>query len=290
MPRYYPIPDNGPVGQMLAATKRHPFRPAHLHFIIDAPGHAKLITHVFRAGDVYLDSDAVFGVKNSLIREFAQQPPGVAPDGRRMEQTWRKLSYDFGLKPLACQISASGRIAMDPFIYEQASRRVVFGTGTRRQVRAETERPGLKRVVVLSTREQSEHALEVADILASSAAESFSEALMHTPVDVAEGALAVVKSKGADGIVAVGGGSTFGLGKAIALRADLPLIVIPTTYAGSEMTLILGETSGGRKTTQSTPKVLPELAIYDVDMTLTSPPALSATSGMNAIAHAVRQG
>ncbi len=69
--------------------------------MIDAPGHEKLITHVFRAGDVYLDSDAVFGVKNSLIREFTQQPPGVAPDGRRMEQTWRKLSYDFGLKPSA---------------------------------------------------------------------------------------------------------------------------------------------------------------------------------------------
>jgi hydroxyquinol 1,2-dioxygenase len=99
VPRYYPIPDDGPVGQMLAATKRHPFRPAHVHFMIDAPGHEKLMTHVFRDGDIYLDSDAVFGVKNSLIREFAQQPPGVAPDGRRMEWTWRKLSYDFGLKP-----------------------------------------------------------------------------------------------------------------------------------------------------------------------------------------------
>lgn len=99
VPRYYPIPDDGPVGQMLAATKRHPFRPAHVHFMIDAPGHEKLITHVFRAGDVYLDSDAVFGVKNTLIREFTRQPPGVAPDGRRMERSWRKLSYDFGLKP-----------------------------------------------------------------------------------------------------------------------------------------------------------------------------------------------
>jgi hydroxyquinol 1,2-dioxygenase len=99
VPRYYPIPDDGPVGQMLAATKRHPFRPAHVHFMIDAPGHEKLITHVFRAGDVYLDSDAVFGVKNSLIREFTRQRPGVAPDGRRMERSWRKLSYDFGLKP-----------------------------------------------------------------------------------------------------------------------------------------------------------------------------------------------
>jgi hydroxyquinol 1,2-dioxygenase len=99
VPRYYPIPDDGPVGQMLAATKRHPFRPAHVHFMIDAPGYERLITHVFRAGDVYLDSDAVFGVKTSLIHEFTQQRPGVAPDGRRIERSWRKLSYDFGLKP-----------------------------------------------------------------------------------------------------------------------------------------------------------------------------------------------
>src|SRR5262249_56343775 len=86
---------------------------------------------------------------------------------------------------------------------------------------------------------------------------------------------------------ALGGGSTTGLGKAIALRTDLPQIVIPTTYAGSEATPILGETVAGRKTTQRTLKVLPEVIIYDVDLTLTLPPALSATSAMNAIAHAV---
>ena len=100
VPRYYPIPDDGPVGQMLATTKRHPFRPAHIHFMIEAPGHETLITHVFRAGDTYLDSDAVFGVKDTLIREFTQQPPGIAPDGRYVAQSWRKLSYDFGLKRL----------------------------------------------------------------------------------------------------------------------------------------------------------------------------------------------
>lgn len=100
VPLYYPIPHDGPVGQMLAATRRHPFRPAHVHFMIEAPGHEKLITHVFRAGDPYLDSDAVFGVKNSLVREFTQHPPGTAPDGCRMEQSWRKLSYHFGLKRL----------------------------------------------------------------------------------------------------------------------------------------------------------------------------------------------
>jgi alcohol dehydrogenase class IV len=99
--------------------------------------------------------------------------------------------------------------------------------------------------------------------------------------------MAYAKDLAVDGIVAVGGGSTTGLGKAIALRTDLPQVVVPTSYAGSEMTPILGETRDGLKTTQSSPKVLPETVIYDVDLTLTMPPSLSATSGLNAIAHAV---
>jgi maleylacetate reductase len=106
-------------------------------------------------------------------------------------------------------------------------------------------------------------------------------------VDATEKALGVVKQRAADGLVAVGGGSTTGLGKAIALRTDLPQVVLPTTYAGSEMTPILGETSDGVKTTQRSLKVFPEVVIYDVDLTLGLPAAISATSGMNAIAHAV---
>jgi maleylacetate reductase len=97
----------------------------------------------------------------------------------------------------------------------------------------------------------------------------------------------VVHEMKIDGVVAVGGGSTTGLGKAIALRTDLPQIVLPTTYAGSEMTPILGETQNGLKTTQRSPKVLPEVVIYDVDLTLTLPAAGSATSALNALAHAV---
>ena len=110
---------------------------------------------------------------------------------------------------------------------------------------------------------------------------------MHTPVEVTEAAMAVVGALGVDCVVAVGGGSTTGLGKAIALRTELPQIVVPTTYAGSEMTDILGETKAGAKTTQRAPAIQPEVVIYDVDLTLGLPPALSATSGMNAIAHAV---
>ena len=110
---------------------------------------------------------------------------------------------------------------------------------------------------------------------------------MHTPVAVTERAMEVVRERGVDGLVAVGGGSTTGLAKAIALRTDLPQIVAPTTYAGSEMTPILGETKDGVKTTIRDRKVLPEVVIYDIDLTLTLPSALSATSGLNAVAHAM---
>jgi maleylacetate reductase len=96
-----------------------------------------------------------------------------------------------------------------------------------------------------------------------------------------------VEERGADALLAVGGGSMTGLGKAIALRTDLPQIVLPTTYAGSEMTPILGETRDGAKTTLRDMRVLPEVVIYDVDLTLGLPADISAASGMNAIAHAV---
>ena len=98
-PACYPIPADGPVGDMLAATKRHPYRPAHVHFMISAPGYETLVTHVFVAGDPYLGSDAVFGVKRSLIRDFTHEAAGTAPDGRIIGSQWRHLSYDFGLKP-----------------------------------------------------------------------------------------------------------------------------------------------------------------------------------------------
>lgn len=97
-PTSYPVPDDGPVGELLRATGRHPMRPAHVHFMIAAPGHETLVTHVFVAGDPYLDSDAVFGVKQELIAKFTQYPPGKGPDGKVMNATWRKLEYDFALK------------------------------------------------------------------------------------------------------------------------------------------------------------------------------------------------
>lgn len=84
---------------MLEAQGRHPWRPAHVHFMIAAPGHEKLVTHVFVSGDQYLDSDAVFGVKDSLISEFTEQPAGTAPDGRALDRPWCRLTYDFQLNP-----------------------------------------------------------------------------------------------------------------------------------------------------------------------------------------------
>ncbi len=99
VPAAYPIPDDGPVGAMLRATNRHPWRPAHVHFMISAPGYQMLVTHVFVAGDQYLESDAVFGVKTSLIADFVAMPPGALPDGSESAQPWRQLSYQFGLKP-----------------------------------------------------------------------------------------------------------------------------------------------------------------------------------------------
>jgi len=97
MPKFYPIPDDGTVGEMLKASARHPYRPAHVHFMIVADGHETLVTHVFVDGDQYLDSDAVFAVKNSLIRDFTREAPGVAPDGKKIDTPWRKLHSDFVL-------------------------------------------------------------------------------------------------------------------------------------------------------------------------------------------------
>jgi maleylacetate reductase len=173
------------------------------------------------------------------------------------------------------------------FVYQSQPARVVFGRGTLAQLPAEAERLGLQRLLVLSTPEQAALGAQVQQLLGTRAAGVFAGATMHTPVDVTERALAVVKELAIDGVVSVGGGSTTGLGKAIALRTDLPQIVLPTTYAGSEMTPILGETQGGKKTTQRSPKVLPEVVVYDVDLTLSLPTQMSALSAFNAIAHAV---
>jgi hydroxyquinol 1,2-dioxygenase len=98
-PSPYPIPDDGPVGDLLAATGRGPMRPAHLHFRVEAPGYRTLVTHIFVAGGPYLDSDAVFGVKDSLVVEFADHPAGGTPDGTTLDTPWASVRFDIVLEP-----------------------------------------------------------------------------------------------------------------------------------------------------------------------------------------------
>ncbi len=165
--------------------------------------------------------------------------------------------------------------------------RVVFGSGTLDRVPDECERLGCSRALVLCTPGRREPADRLARALGSRYAGRFDKAAMHTPVEVTEEALARVIDLRADGLVAVGGGSTTGLAKALALRTDLPQIVVPTTYAGSEVTPVLGETRNGRKTTTTDTRVLPETVVYDVGLTLGLPLDLTVMSGVNAMAHAV---
>ncbi|KAF3933052.1 hypothetical protein ABW20_dc0107301 [Dactylellina cionopaga] len=172
------------------------------------------------------------------------------------------------------------------FTYTSNPSRVIFGTGTLAKLTSELSRQNLKAPLILCTPHQVSHAEHVASLLPAVAG-TFAEATMHTPTHITQKALAYAQSTNSDSIISIGGGSTIGLGKAISIRTGLPHVCIPTTYAGSEMTPILGETEDGRKTTRSDPRILPGTVIYDVDLTMTLPAGLSATSGVNAIAHAV---
>ena len=168
-----------------------------------------------------------------------------------------------------------------------ATGRIVFGVDSVLQLPTEIARLAANRVLLISTPQQKDHLEMLQGLLGESAAATFSGAAMHTPVEVTAEAMKLVAEYDIDCLVAIGGGSTIGLSKAIALRTDLPQIAIATTYAGSEMTPILGQTEDGVKTTLRDQKVLPEIVIYDVRLTLTLPPDISGTSGINAIAHAV---
>ena len=174
-----------------------------------------------------------------------------------------------------------------PFTYEQLPGRVVFGAGTLDRLPEEVSRLGAQRAIVLSTPEQADVAHDVARRLGAHSAGVFAQAVMHVPIETARVAREEARRLDADCAVAVGGGSTIGLGKAIALDSGLPIIAVPTTYAGSEMTPIYGLTEDGLKKTGRDRRVLPRTVIYDPTLTLTLPTALSATSGMNAIAHCV---
>jgi maleylacetate reductase len=173
------------------------------------------------------------------------------------------------------------------FTFPGLTTRVVFGAGTLSQVADEVARLGHSRALILSTPHQADQAQALAGTLGPLAAGVFAGAAMHTPMDVTDTAIAAYKASAATCVISLGGGSTTGLGKAIAVRTGADQVVIPTTYAGSGMTDILGETAGGEKTTRRDPAIRPEVVVYDVDLTLTLPVALTVTSALNAIAHAM---
>jgi maleylacetate reductase len=176
---------------------------------------------------------------------------------------------------------------MRGFVLTSHPSRVVFGAGTIEEVRAEVERLGASRVLVLAGPRGDAVARRIGTVLGPLLVARFDGAAMHTPVEVTEQAMEVLRASGADCLVAVGGGSAVGLAKALALRTDLPQVVLPTTYAGSEVTSLFGETEDGRKVTVTTPAVLPETVVYDVELTTGLPLDLTVTSAVNALAHAV---
>jgi len=176
---------------------------------------------------------------------------------------------------------------MRSFIYNQLPGRVVFGTGALDHLPREIELLGAKHALVLSTPGQKARAQGLADRLGSRCAGVFPHAVMHVPIETAREARTQASRLGADCAVAFGGGSTIGLAKAIAMESWLPILAIPTTYSGSEMTAIHGITEAGIKRTGRDQGVLPRTVIYDPALTVGLPVAVTVTSACNAIAHAV---
>ena len=176
---------------------------------------------------------------------------------------------------------------MKSFTYVSLPSRVVFGAGSVARLLQEVEKLGARRALVLSTPGRAADVKRLAAALGDRYAGLYDKAVRPVPLEVAEDARRAARELDADCCVAVGGGSTIGLGKAIALTTGMPVLAVPTTYSGSEMTWVQGFTEGGRKRTQVDQRMLPKTVIYDPELTLALPPEISAASGMNAIAHCV---
>lgn len=184
-------------------------------------------------------------------------------------------------------IRSTEEIQVREFVYQSLPSRILFGVGGLAKIGEEVDRLGARRALVLAAPEQRADALRVAELLGERHAGIFAEAVMHVPIETARAAVAEAKRLNVDCAVTIGGGSTTGLGKVIALEASIPIVAIPTTYAGSEVTPIYGITEAGAKKTGRDPRVLPRTVIYDPQLTLSLPTRLTVTSGMNAVAHAV---
>ncbi|CAI7979076.1 Maleylacetate reductase [Frankia sp. Hr75.2] len=174
---------------------------------------------------------------------------------------------------------------MKPFTRDTRAPRLVFGNGAVDQVGAEAERLWAQRVLLICGDALARLRGRVELSLGTRLADTWTEIRQHVPVDLADRAAAKARELAADLVVTVGGGSTTGLGKAVALRTGLPLLAVPTTYAGSEMTTIWGQSADGAKTTGRNPLVLPRTVVYDPSLLLGLPPAVVGPSGMNALAH-----
>lgn len=175
---------------------------------------------------------------------------------------------------------------MQTFIYTAQPVRVVFGADAWSTLQAEVGLLGVRKALVLCTPRQRALAEQATAVLAERGAGIYDQAVMHVPVDTVADARDAARRAGADGIVAIGGGSTIGLAKALAMESAWPIVVVPTTYSGSEMTSIYGVTENGIKKTGKDPRALPSTVIYDPSLTLKLPFDISVASGMNAIAHA----
>jgi alcohol dehydrogenase class IV len=174
---------------------------------------------------------------------------------------------------------------MREFVFATRLPRVVFGAGALRYLPRELDALGIGRAIVLSTPGQRALGERVAALIGARSGGVFAQAAMHVPAEMAHAACDEACRVGADGAVAIGGGSTTGLGKAIALETGLPVVAVPTTYAGSEMTSVYGLTEAGAKTTGRDPRVLPRTVVYDPELSLGLPLAVSVVSMLNAIAH-----
>lgn len=175
----------------------------------------------------------------------------------------------------------------NPFTYDAIGGRVVFGVGSRADLRAELDALGAKSVLVVASEQEDALADDIEGLLGDLVAGRFRDVVQHVPVPRAEAARAATVDAGADTVVTIGGGSATGFGKAIALETDICLVAVPTTYAGSEMTTIWGLSKGGDKRTGRDPRVKPDLVVYDPELTLSLPPAIAGPSGMNALAHCI---
>ena len=176
---------------------------------------------------------------------------------------------------------------MQAFVFQIAPMRVLFGVGSRERLGPELEILGAQRALIIADPSKAGLSSDLADLIGPRCVGVYDQVAPHVPIETAEAGRAEVKRTNADCCITVGGGSSTGLGKAIAMEIDVPIIAVPTTYAGSEMTPIWGLTQDGAKRTGRNPKVLPKVVLYDPELTATLPPQVAGSSCMNAMAHCV---